>query len=232
MSDTKQPHSRRRGPAKTMLSRQRIVDTTIEIMRREGLRKATMRRVAQELDTGAASLYVYVRNTGELHAAVIDELLGTIDDPGTGTWQQQLVELVTDYRDVLMRDHGLARSALVIRPNGPHLLALFDRMMTLLIEGGVEPVSAAWGADMLLLHATAIAAEHAAPEDGDADAGDLPDDVHHALTVAVQTADSTSTPALAEHADAVMAGSPAQRWAWTLNTLIAGIAAGERPPIP
>jgi len=34
---------------------------------------------SQELDTGAASLYVYVRNTAELHAAMLDELLGQVD---------------------------------------------------------------------------------------------------------------------------------------------------------
>ena len=39
----------------------------------------TMRRLADELDTGAASLYVYVRNTAELHAAVLDELLGSVE---------------------------------------------------------------------------------------------------------------------------------------------------------
>jgi hypothetical protein len=32
-------------------------------MQPEGLSRVTMRRLAQELDTGAASLYVYVRNT-------------------------------------------------------------------------------------------------------------------------------------------------------------------------
>ena len=50
--------------------------TAVELVRAEGLAKVTMRRLAQELDTGAASLYVYVRNTAELHAAVLDELLG------------------------------------------------------------------------------------------------------------------------------------------------------------
>jgi hypothetical protein len=32
-----------------------------------------MRRLAQKLDTGPASLYVYLRNTGELHAARPDD---------------------------------------------------------------------------------------------------------------------------------------------------------------
>jgi len=43
-----------------------------------------MRRVAQALDTGPASLYVYVANTAALHAAVLDELIGSLQ-VGTST---------------------------------------------------------------------------------------------------------------------------------------------------
>ena len=42
-----------------------------------------MRRLAQELDTGPASLHVHVRNTAEPHAAVLDELLGRARLTGT-----------------------------------------------------------------------------------------------------------------------------------------------------
>src|SRR4051794_41785849 len=78
--------SRRERPAKPALTREWIVAETIEIMRKEGLEKVTMRRVAQALDTGPASLYVYVANTAELHAAVLDELIGSLDF-GTGDWR-------------------------------------------------------------------------------------------------------------------------------------------------
>jgi AcrR family transcriptional regulator len=219
-----QPQSRRRGAAKAMLSQERIVSTTIDIMRRDGLKKATMRRVATELETGPASLYVYIRNTAELHAMVVDTLLGTIDVPTTGTWTARIEQTVTAYRDVLAGGHGLARSALAVRPSGPNVMRLYDRIMSLLMDGGASPVNAAWGADMLLLHATATAAEHAAPEDGDVDAGTDSDDAHTALSLAVRTADTHALPTLARHADAVMSGTPEQRWKWALRAQIAGIA--------
>src|ERR1700679_1834347 len=78
------PRSRRERPAKPALTRVGIVATAIAIMRAEGLPKVTVRRLAQELDTGPASLYVYFRNTAELHAAILDELLGTIPAPPAG----------------------------------------------------------------------------------------------------------------------------------------------------
>ena len=51
-----------------------------------------MRRLAKELDTGLASLYVYFRNTAQLHGAVLDELLGAADlSPveAEGDWRER-----------------------------------------------------------------------------------------------------------------------------------------------
>src|SRR5260370_42089116 len=96
------PRSRRERPAKPALTRDGIITTAVEITRTEGLQKVTMRRLAQELDTGPASLYVYVSNTAELHAAVLDELLGTVaSPPAEGDWRERLETVLTSYSDVL-----------------------------------------------------------------------------------------------------------------------------------
>src|SRR6267154_655953 len=65
--------SRRERPAKPALTREGIVAAAVGVMQAEGLDRVTMRRLAQELDTGPASLYVYVRNTAELHAAMLEQ---------------------------------------------------------------------------------------------------------------------------------------------------------------
>ena len=109
------PSSRRNRPAKPALTREGIVSTAVEILRSEGLQKLTMRRLALELDTGPASMYVYVRNTAELHAAVLDTLLGVVDlaENSSGTWQARLERVLTSYTAVLFDHPGLAQSALV-----------------------------------------------------------------------------------------------------------------------
>lgn len=230
MAESSEPRSRRDRPAKPPLSRQWIIDVTIDIMRREGLKKATMRRVATELETGPASLYVYIRNTAELHAAVLDEVLGEIQVPHDGPWQEQVEQLVTAYRDVIVRYHGLARSALVQRPSGPTLFTVFDRLIGLFIDGaGISPGQATWGADLLLLVATANAAEHAPHEEGDTDTVMSTDEEFDALFAAVRASTSAKTPYLAAHADALLAGAPEQRWEWTLRAQIAGIIATPQP---
>ena len=76
---TSEPISRRQRPSKPALSRTGIVRTAVELMQAEGLQRVTMRRLAQELDTGPASLYVYVADTAELHAAILETLLGEVD---------------------------------------------------------------------------------------------------------------------------------------------------------
>ena len=100
------PISRRERPAKPALTREGIVASAIKILRAEGLDKVTMRRLAQELDTGPASLYVYVRNVAELHGAILDELLAAAElrvDVGEelSDWRQQLITLLTSYILVL-----------------------------------------------------------------------------------------------------------------------------------
>ena len=71
--------STRDRPAKAPLSEQVIVDAALEILRAEGLDAVTMRSVAAELDTGPASLYVYIRGRDELREAILDRVSSTIE---------------------------------------------------------------------------------------------------------------------------------------------------------
>ena len=234
------PLSRRQRPAKPPLSREWIIAETIEIMRREGLQAATMRRVAQALDTGPASLYVYVANTVELHAAVLDELMGHLAVRPDGDRAAKLRRLLQDYRDLLATHPGLAHSAMALRPSGSNTIAFIDSVLGLLIEGGVNPARASWTVDLLMLYATAITAEHAAapphsspdpapPPDTTPDAPVPPDARWYALVDAVHDADATTAPHVVEHAEVLLAGTPAQRWAWALDVLIGG---GSSTPTP
>ncbi|WP_422869368.1 TetR/AcrR family transcriptional regulator [Curtobacterium sp. RRHDQ10] len=197
-------------------------------MRTDGLEKATMRRVAQALDTGPASLYVYIANTAELHSAVLDELLALRWEQ-SGAWNEQLEALLRSYADVLFTYPGLARSALLIRPTGPNAIRLYDRVLGLLLEGGVAVDRAAWGVDLLLQYVTANAAEHSTPFPGDIDAPADDETKMSILATALRTADPAATPHIANHVDVVLSGEPSQRVTWAIQALIAGIAATPTP---
>ncbi|MGY0018877.1 TetR/AcrR family transcriptional regulator [Streptomyces sp. YJ-C3] len=218
------PRSRRERPAKPALSRDGIVAAAVHVLRTEGLGKVTMRRLAHELDTGPASLYVYVRNTDELHAAVLDELLAEVDlGPAretSGDWQERLTRLLTSYLDMLFRYPSLARSALTVHPAGDHYLDLVEAVLVLLREGGVPDTRAAWGVDLLLQYATATATEHAGDDAGTMDAA----------LAAITSASPARHPELVRLADVLTAGAPG-RLNWGFAALIAGITAAPEPPV-
>ncbi|MEV7422125.1 TetR/AcrR family transcriptional regulator [Streptomyces sp. NPDC091212] len=224
MNPRTEPRSRRERPAKPALSRAVIVAAAMEITRAEGLRKVTMRRLARELDTGPASLYVYVSNTAALHAAILDEFLGTVEAPAEGEWHERLEGLLTAYTAVLLAHPGLAASALVARPGGPCYLALLETLLRLLDEGGVAAGRAAWGVDALLLYATATAAEHAGRDGADDERDDW-----DALTRAIDAVDERTHPRIAALGSALLSGAPRERLTWGFRALINGIA---RTPVP
>ncbi|MET0132679.1 MAG: TetR/AcrR family transcriptional regulator C-terminal domain-containing protein [Kibdelosporangium sp.] len=224
---SEQPRSRRERPAKPALTRAGIVAAAVGITRAEGLPRATMRRLATELDTGPASLYVYVRNTAELHAAVLDELLSGVDlGPvrAGGDWRERLENVLTSYTHVLFTHPGLAQSALVARPAGEHYVRLVEALLTLLAAGGVPGGQAAWGVDLLLQYATATAAEHV-DEDPAVDA-DADWDV---LAATVRKASSEAHPHIAAVSGELLSGSGRTRLSWGFRVLINGISGTPRP---
>ncbi|TXS23055.1 TetR/AcrR family transcriptional regulator, partial [Streptomyces sp. ms191] len=193
----------------------------------EGLQRVTMRRLAQELDTGPASLYVYVANTAQLHAAILDELLGEVDlGPVTasGDWRERIEAVLASYGAVLHEHPSLAHSALVARPSGPHYLDLVEALLALLAEGGVPDGQAAWGVDVLLLTTTASAAEHAARDDAAAS-----DEEWNALADAVENASPATTPHIAALGSQLLSGTPGARRAWAVRMLLSGMADTPRP---
>jgi AcrR family transcriptional regulator len=217
---TPKPRSRRERPAKPALTYDGIIATAVQLMQTEGLQRVTMRRLAQELDTGPASLYVYVRNTAELHAAILEELLGDVDlrpAKAAGDWRGRLVSVLTSYTMVLFEHPSLAQSALVARPSGKNYLALVEALLALLNEGGVPDAQAAWGVDVLLQVATATAAEQST-RDRAVDA----QDEHDALTAALLGASATSHPRIAALGGELLSGSPEARLEWIFRMLING----------
>lgn len=81
----------RRGPRPT-LTVERIVAVAVEVADAEGVAALSMRRVADRLGVGTASLYTYVPGKDELLALMQDAMIGEDDLPHTrpGTWRDKL----------------------------------------------------------------------------------------------------------------------------------------------
>ncbi len=213
MSPRRVPVSRRDRPAKAPLSREVLVATGLRVMREEGLERLTMRRLASELETGPASLYVYVRNTAELHGALLDELLADLDFSG------ELIDLLYEYTVLLFGYPSLARSVLTLRPSGPHYLRLIDTVLGLLLAEGMPVRQAAWGVDLLLQHATAVAAEQGSRDEATEAAAE-----EEELVAVIREADAGPYPHIHRTRDELLSGTGEQRTRWAFAALIKGLS--------
>ncbi len=215
--------SRRSRPAKTPLSRDVIVSSALEILDRDGLAGLSLRRVAAALDTGAASLYVYLTNLDELHALMLDEALATVQLPKSRrlSWRDLLKAFLLSYLHVLYNRRGLAQLALSTISSGPRTLLIWERLLGLLKEGDVEDAKAAWGVDLLTLYVTAIAAE----KSNWRESGEGPGRVKDALL----SASVEEFPLVVAFREALLSGDAEARLDWALDIIIDGIVGGRLP---
>ena len=76
----------------------------IEVLDEAGVVGLSMRRVADQLGTGAASLYAHVSGKDELLELVFDELVGQVPlpEPDPTIWREQVRQMLRDLRAVLI----------------------------------------------------------------------------------------------------------------------------------
>jgi AcrR family transcriptional regulator len=152
---------RRTTPPRQPLSQDLIVDTALRVLRAEGLDAVSMRRVAQELGTGPASLYAHVSNKEELLELMLDRIAAEIrlPEPDPARWQEQIKEIAREARRVWTSYGDISRVSLGNVPTGPHLLAVAERQLALMRAGGVPDEVAALFVDRLALYVDADAFE-------------------------------------------------------------------------
>ncbi|MEV5752055.1 TetR/AcrR family transcriptional regulator [Actinoallomurus sp. NPDC052308] len=220
------PRSRRDRPAKPALTADGIVAAAVKLMN-QGHDQVTLRLLARELDTGPASLYVYFRNADELHAAMLDEMLGEVDlTPVTapGDWRERLMKILASYIHILYTRPNLARSALVSRPRGRNYFDLIEALMSVLYEGGMDTERAAWGVDLLLQLATATAVEHGTRNQDPNAAQEW-----QAFLTALRTIRPDRHPHITAATAELVSGTPEARSRWQFLVLLNGILTAPAP---
>lgn len=153
--------SRPNRPVKEALSRDRIVDAAMELVVAEGYDAVSMRRVAQALNTGAASLYAHVENKQELDQLMLDRVAAQIvvPDPVPDKWQEQIIQVMHDLLATMRRYPGVARAAIGQIPLAENSLLTTERILAILRAGGVPDWVAGYAVDLIPLYVCAIAFE-------------------------------------------------------------------------
>jgi AcrR family transcriptional regulator len=212
--------STRDRPAKTPLSEDAVVDAALAILRSEGLEAVTMRRVAAALDTGAASLYVYVSGREGLLQAMQDRITAAIElePPDPARWRAQLHSLLKRMHRALVAHPGIAATAMADPPTTEAALRLTENLLGILLAGGLDPQDAAWGADIFALLVT-----YAAIED------DVRPADHQKLAAELYTTFAglppDRFPLIAAHAAQLVAGDSDERFRFAIDVVLDGMLA-------
>jgi AcrR family transcriptional regulator len=228
VSTDAQRRSTRDRPAKRPLSVDAEIEAGLRVLKADGLEAVTMRRVAAELDTGPASLYVYVANRNELCTAMLDRVIGTIEvepaDPER--WREQVHRLLNAMVAAMNAHPGIAHVALANIPTGGNALVGAEAMLATLRAGGIADQPAAWACDILPLLATATAIEgdiYSARVNGETE-----EEAIERVGAAFRSLPADRFPNLAALAGAMTSGDGDERFAFAIDCMLDGLLAASR----
>jgi AcrR family transcriptional regulator len=116
-----------------------ITEAAIKILDSEGLEGLSMRRVADALHTGPASLYWHVGNKDGLLDLVFDQIIGEmgVPRPDGAHWKEQLKQIALSQRATILRHRDLVAISMGRIPMGPHALRYTEQVVGVLRAGGV-----------------------------------------------------------------------------------------------
>ena len=97
-----------------------------------------MRKLAGVLGTGPATLYWHVRDKDELLALILDDTFGRVEVPTKGGWDERLLTLLGEVRQVLRSRPVLVRAIWSAGWDlGPETLRVADALAGLVAESGI-----------------------------------------------------------------------------------------------
>jgi AcrR family transcriptional regulator len=214
----------RAAATRAPLSQAAIVDAALKIVDADGVSAVSMRRVADALGTGAASLYQHVSGKDELLDLVLDRVAGEVELPAAPDperWQEQLRELMTGSWRALRAHPGIASVAIANIPTGPNALAMTEALLGILRAGRLPPQACAWATDNLYKFVTADAFEESIYL---ARGQSEEDDPFAHLQAYFASLPAERFPHLTSMFDELMAGDSEERFAFGLDLMIRGLA--------
>ena len=121
------------------------MDAALNVLDRDGIDGVSMRRIAEELGTGPATIYWHVRNKEELLDLVLERVIGEVvpPEPDPERWQAQLREMAHAMRAVMTSHRDLARVSLGRWPLGPNALRWLEWILAVTRGAGLPDRDAA-----------------------------------------------------------------------------------------
>ncbi len=216
----------RQRPLRAPLTREGIVDAALRVLERDGAEGLSMRRVAEELGTGPASLYWHVANKDELINLLVDRVASEIEmpPPDPARWQQQLKDWMLQARQVFQRYPGVAGLTLGRIPVGPNLVRWTEWLLTLLRGAGIPDRIAAYAGDLGALYLGATAYEEGMPLPSPTGQDLAPEEIMAMFRDYYQSLPPDQFPNVHATLDELFSGGPDERFELGLDVIIRGLA--------
>jgi len=133
----------RRRPRADGLTIGRITEVALKVVDQDGLDALTVRRLADDLGTGSASLYRHIASRDELLVLLVDHVLGEIQfRPGELEGRAMVEWLAWELRRVLTAHSNLLPALAASPLLGPNALSGAETGLVHLLEAGYEPAVA------------------------------------------------------------------------------------------
>jgi AcrR family transcriptional regulator len=231
---TTEPVRRRRPGPRRALTEDEILDAALSLLDDGGANAASIRGIAAKVGVAPNAVYTYFPDKAAVVKALVERLLGEVDHDvfadRNRPWRERVEALALDLRAHLSAHPG-AVSLMIGGPmNGPHALALNERLLELFADSGLDPTAAARATYLLIVYVFGSIALEVADQH---DPGPLPPEPDRMATRerAFSATPADHFPRSAAAASTMAGYISTGQYLWGLRRVLDGITArGEASP--
>ncbi|KQQ82813.1 TetR/AcrR family transcriptional regulator [Arthrobacter sp. Leaf137] len=215
----------RPGPRRT-LTEEEILEAALDLLDEGGMKAASIRGIAARVGVAPNAVYTYFPDKAAMVQAIVEHLLGSVDhavfaDPEV-PWRHRIEALALELRERLTAHPGAVNLMVGGPMDGPHALALNERLMGVLVGAGLTSEEAAKSAYLLIVYVFGSITLEVAESGG---THRLPPE---SLRISARQADFSAIPADTHPLSAATAGVMAgyistDQYLWGLRKVLDGI---------
>src|SRR4051812_36136476 len=136
---------RRRGPRRA-LSETEILDAALSLLDEGGPDAASIRGIAARVGVAPNAVYTYFPDKAAVVQGLVERLLGEVDHDifadRERPWRDRVEALALELRAKLSAHPGAVNLMVGGPMDGPHALALNEKLLELLVDAGLDPTDA------------------------------------------------------------------------------------------
>jgi TetR/AcrR family transcriptional regulator, tetracycline repressor protein len=221
--------TRRRPGPRRALTEDEILDAALGLLDEGGVSAASIRGIAAKVGVAPNAVYTYFPDKAAVVKALVERLLGEVDhdvfaDPSR-PWRERVEALALDLRAHLSAHPGAVGLMVGGPMDGPHALALNERLLELFADSGLDPTAAARATYLLIVYVFGSLALEVADQH---DPGRLPPEADRIATreQALSVTRADRFPRSAAAASTMAGYISTGQYLWGLRRVLDGITVG------